>query len=65
MLAKVLTCAVIGLEDAPVEVEVDIGPGLPASTIVGLHDDAVQEAKARPAPPWRTRAAFSPSEGSR
>src|SRR5450756_2562017 len=47
MLAKTLTCAVIGLEGALVEVEVDIGPGLPAFTIVGLPDAAVQEAKER------------------
>ena len=47
MLAKVLTCAVVGLEGALVEVEVDIGPGLPAFNIVGLPDAAVQEAKER------------------
>ena len=45
MLAKTLTCAVVGLEGALVEVEVDIGPGLPAFNIVGLPDAAVQEAK--------------------
>ena len=47
MLAKVLTSAVVGLDGAMVEVEVDIGPGLPAFTIVGLPDAAVQEAKER------------------
>jgi magnesium chelatase family protein len=47
MLAKVTTCAVIGLEGAIVEVEVDISPGLPSFTIVGLPDAAVQEAKER------------------
>ena len=47
MLAKVLSCAVVGLEGAIVEVEVDISPGLPAFTIVGLPDTAVQEAKER------------------
>ncbi len=47
MLAKVITCAVIGLDGAVVEVEVDISPGLPAFTIVGLPDTAVQEAKER------------------
>ena len=47
MLAKTLTCAVVGLEGALVEVEVDIGPGLPAFNIVGLPDAAVQEAKER------------------
>ena len=47
MLAKVLTCAVVGLEGAIVEVEVDISPGLPSFTIVGLADAAVQEARER------------------
>jgi magnesium chelatase family protein len=47
MLAKVLSCAVIGLEGVLVEVEVDIAPGLPAFTIVGLGDAAVQESRER------------------
>ncbi len=47
MLGKVLTCAIIGLDGALVEVEVDISQGLPAFTIVGLPDTAVQEAKER------------------
>ena len=47
MLAKVLSCAVVGLEGAIVEVEVDIAAGLPAFTIVGLPDTAVQEARER------------------
>ncbi len=47
MLAKVRTCAVVGLEGYIVEVEVDISPGLPAFTIVGLPDTAVQEARER------------------
>ena len=47
MLAKVRTCAIVGLEGAIVEVEVDISPGLPSFTIVGLPDTAVQEARER------------------
>ena len=47
MLAKVLSCAVVGLEGCIVEVEIDISPGLPAFNIVGLPDTAVQEAKER------------------
>ncbi len=35
MLAKVITCAIVGLEGAIVEVEVDISSGLPSFTIVG------------------------------
>ena len=42
MLAKTLTCAVVGLEGALVEVEV--GPGLSASTIVDVHDKAACDA---------------------
>jgi magnesium chelatase family protein len=47
MLAKVMSCAVVGLEGAIVEVEADISPGLPSFTIVGLPDAAVQEARER------------------
>lgn len=47
MLAKVRTAAVQGLEAYPVDVEVDVGGGLPAFAIVGLPDTAVQEAKER------------------
>ena len=47
MLAKVTSCALVGLEGATVEVEVDISPGLPVFTIVGLPDAAVQEARER------------------
>jgi magnesium chelatase family protein len=47
MLAKVQSCAVIGLEGVLVEVEVDIAQGLPAFTVVGLGDTAVQESRER------------------
>ncbi|MBM2831053.1 MAG: magnesium chelatase [Dehalococcoidia bacterium] len=47
MLAKVLTCAIWGLEGALVEVEVDIAAGLPSFTVVGLPDTAVQESRER------------------
>ena len=47
MLAKVKSAAVVGLEGAIVEVEVDLLPGLPSFTIVGLPDKAVQEARER------------------
>jgi magnesium chelatase family protein len=47
VLAKVLSCAVIGLDGVLVEVEVDLGQGLPGLTIVGLPDAAVQESKER------------------
>ena len=47
MLARVISCAVIGLEGVVVEVEVDTGQGLPAIVIVGLPDAAVQESRER------------------
>ncbi len=47
MLARVYSCAVIGLEGVVVEVEVDTGQGLPGMTIVGLPDAAVQESRER------------------
>lgn len=47
MLARVNSCAVIGLEGVVVEVEVDTGQGLPKVIIVGLPDAAVQESRER------------------
>ncbi len=47
MLARVQSCAIIGLEGALVEVEVDIASGLMSFMIVGLPDTAVNEAKER------------------
>ena len=47
MLARVFSCAVVGLEGVIVEVEVDYSNGLPAVIIVGLPDAAVQESRER------------------
>jgi magnesium chelatase family protein len=47
MLAKVTSCAIVGLEGVLIEVEVDISRGLPSMTIVGLPDAAVQESRER------------------
>jgi magnesium chelatase family protein len=47
MLAKVTSFALVGLDSTLVEVEVDIGRGLPAATIVGLPDAAVRESAER------------------
>ncbi|MCB0164274.1 MAG: YifB family Mg chelatase-like AAA ATPase, partial [Anaerolineae bacterium] len=47
MLAKVTSCAVVGLDGVLIEVEVDISRGLPSMTIVGLPDAAVQESRER------------------
>jgi hypothetical protein len=46
MLAKVLTGAVVGLDGALVDVEVDVAPGgMPNFLTVGPPDAAVQEAR--------------------
>ncbi|HEY60217.1 MAG TPA: YifB family Mg chelatase-like AAA ATPase [Anaerolineae bacterium] len=47
MLARVFSCAVLGLDGVIVEVEVDIASGLPGMIIVGLPDVAVQESRER------------------
>ena len=47
MISKVHSCAVIGLEGVLVEVECDVAQGLPAFTVVGLGDTAVQESRER------------------
>lgn len=47
MLAKVTSCAVVGLEGELIQVEVDISQGLPSMTIVGLPDAAIQESRER------------------
>ncbi|MEJ5223586.1 MAG: magnesium chelatase domain-containing protein, partial [Anaerolineales bacterium] len=47
MLARIFSCAVIGLDGVIVEVEVDYSNGLPGMTIVGLPDAAVQESRER------------------
>ncbi|HRC63312.1 MAG TPA: YifB family Mg chelatase-like AAA ATPase, partial [Dehalococcoidia bacterium] len=46
-LARVRSGALLGIEGIPLDVEVDIGSGLPAFNIVGLPDAAVQEARER------------------
>jgi magnesium chelatase family protein len=45
LLARVLSSAVIGIDAHLVEVEVDIQPGLPSFTTVGLPEAAVKESK--------------------
>lgn len=47
MLAQALSGAVLGIQAYLVEVEVDLGGGLPAFNIVGLPDMAVKESKER------------------
>lgn len=47
MLSKVHSGALIGIDAHPVEVEIDVYPGLPSITVVGLPDSAVKESSAR------------------
>lgn len=47
MLAIVPSATLLGLEGRFIRVEVDVAPGLPGFTIVGLADTALQEARER------------------
>jgi magnesium chelatase family protein len=47
MFAKASSVAVIGMDAHPVEVEVQVAQGLPAFTVVGLPDAAIQESRER------------------
>lgn len=47
MLAKINSCALVGIDGEIVEVEVDISNGLPSFSLVGLPDIAVKESKER------------------
>ncbi len=47
MLAKIHSAALMGISGYMVDVEVDVGQGLPAFEIVGLPDNAVRESRER------------------
>ncbi|MEO5941391.1 MAG: YifB family Mg chelatase-like AAA ATPase [Candidatus Limnocylindrales bacterium] len=47
MLATLLSSTIVGLDGRVIRVEVDVAPGLPGFTIVGLADAALQEARER------------------
>ena len=47
MLARSHAYAIVGLDALPVDIEVDVGQGLPSLTVVGLPDQAVKEARER------------------
>ena len=47
MLSRVTTFTIDGVRSRRITVEVDLHPGLPAFTIVGLGDQAVQESRER------------------
>ena len=47
MITRIHTVAFQGIETLPVEVQVHLGAGLPAFTIVGLPDKAIAESRER------------------
>ncbi|NPV43062.1 MAG: YifB family Mg chelatase-like AAA ATPase [Firmicutes bacterium] len=47
MLARVFSCALIGIDGYIIDVEVDISSGLPSFDLVGLPDTSVRESKER------------------
>ncbi len=47
MLSKVHSAGLLGIEAYPIEIEVDVSPGLPAEVVVGLPDAAVKESRDR------------------
>jgi magnesium chelatase family protein len=47
MIVKVASSTIIGIDSYPVEVEIDISPGLPQFSTVGLPDVVVRESKDR------------------
>ncbi len=47
MLAKVYSCAILGLDGQIIEVEIDKGGGMSKFMMVGLPDTAVQESRVR------------------
>lgn len=62
MLAKVYSCALIGLDGVIVEVEVDTANGLPTFIIVGLPDAAVQESRERVQAAVKNSGFYFPSQ---
>jgi magnesium chelatase family protein len=47
MFARVASATVVGIDAAPIDVEVDIGSGLPCCNIVGLADAGIREGRVR------------------
>ena len=70
MFARVASAAVIGIEAAPIHVEVDVGVGLPCCNIVGLPDAGEGRVRIRGAlensgfrlPPRRVTVNLAPAD---
>jgi len=62
MLAKVTSCALVGLDGALIDVEVDTSRGLPSLIIVGLPDTAVKESSERVRSAIKNSSLFFPGK---
>jgi magnesium chelatase family protein len=72
VLARLRAAAVFGIHAIPVSVEVDVSPGLPGMTMVGLPDTTVRESRDRvrtairnagfPFPPERITVSLAPAD---
>ncbi len=62
MLVRVRCATVLGIQAIPVDVEVEVAPGMPHYHLVGLAERAVQEAKVRVAAAIRNLGIAMPSK---
>lgn len=65
MPSKIFSAALIGLDCLPIEVEVDMSPGLHCYNIVGLPDVAVKESKDRISSAIKNSGASPPHHSNR
>ena len=65
MPSKIFSAALIGLDCLPIEVEVDLSPGLHNYSIVGLPDTAVKESKERISSAIKNSGASPPHHSNR
>ncbi|MDD5590173.1 MAG: YifB family Mg chelatase-like AAA ATPase [Candidatus Portnoybacteria bacterium] len=65
MPAKIFSAAILGLDCLPIEVEVDMSPGLHSFAIVGLPDAAVKESKERVSSAIKNSGASPPHHSNR
>src|SRR4030042_7012249 len=65
MPSKIFSAALIGLDCLPIEVEVDMSPGLHCYNIVGLPDTAVKESKERISSAIKNSGASPPHHSNR
>ena len=63
MFIKIKSAAVLGLDCASIDVEVDLAGSWPGFQIVGLPDTSIQEAKERIRTAWKNSALQFPSNG--